>query len=592
MNRMTKTLSILLPLVMLVSALVAVPAPGNGVAEAQDSGLTIRVGSKQFTEQLILGNLISLALAEFGYDATYTQLGSTAAAHEALVAGEIDVYPEYTGTGYLTFLEGAYNPAMTPSDIYNAVSQGYAQEWNLNWLEPASFNNTYCLAMTRDRAGELGIETVSDLAANADGLVFGATGEFIDRPDGLPGLIDAYGEFGFADVLSFDPGLKYSGLAEGELDVTTCFGTDGQISALDLVVLEDDQGFWPPYFAAPVINNELIAQDPYIAVILNAVMAALDSETMSQLNWEVDGNSREPQDVAFDFFYEAVLDTIPAPEDLPAPADVSIDVGSKQFTEQLILGNLIALLLQEYGYDATYTQLGSTAAAHEALVAGEIDVYPEYTGTGYLTFLEMEYSSDLTAGAVYDAVDEAYLAEWNLDWLEPSAFNNTYCLAMVDSRAEELGIQTVSDLAANADGLVFGATGEFIDRPDGLPGLIDAYGEFGFADVLSFDPGLKYSGLEQGELDVTTCFGTDGQISAMGLRVLDDDQGFWPPYNAAPVIDAEIVQTDPRVAVILNMLMQKLDTETMSGLNWEVDGNSQEPQDVAFQFLVDSGLIM
>ncbi len=576
-----------LVIVLMLLAAFALPVQESDVAQAQD--ISIHIGSKQFTEQLILGNLMAVALQEYGYDATFTPLGSTAAAHEALVAGEIDVYAEYTGTGYLTHLGLTYDPSETGEDIYNTVSQEYAQRWGLNWLEPSAFNNTYCLAITEARAEELGVVTVSDLQAKSEGLVFGATAEFIDRPDGLPGLEETYGEFAFADVLSFDPGLKYSGLQEGDLDVTTCFGTDGQISAMNLRVLEDDAGFWPPYNVAPVIDNALIVQDPYIAVILNAVMAALDGPTMSQLNWEVDGNEQEPADVAFEFFYSAIVDTIPT--ELPDPGDVSISVSSKQFTEQLLLGNMMALLLQEYGYDATYTPLGSTAAAHEALVAGEIDVYAEYTGTGYLTHLGMEYSSDMTSGEIYKSVSDAYMEQWNLMWLEPSAFNNTYCLAITEARAEELGVVTVSDLQAKSEGLVFGATAEFIDRPDGLPGLEETYGEFAFADVLSFDPGLKYSGLQEGDLDVTTCFGTDGQISAMNLRVLVDDAGFWPPYNVAPVIDASIVESDPRVSVILNMLMQKLDGPTMSQLNWEVDGNDQEPADVAFQYLIDAGLL-
>ena len=269
----------------------------------------------------------------------------------------------------------------------------------------------------------------------------------------------------------------------------------------------------------------------------------------------------------------------------------TIRVSSKQFTEQLILGNLMTIALQEFGYDAQYVQLGSTSAAHEALLADEIDLYAEYTGTAYLTHLGLTYDSSQTAEDIYEAVSEQYAEKWNLDWLQPSKFNNTYCLAMTEARAQELGIKTISDLQAKSDGLVFGATAEFIDRPDGLPGLIDAYGNFNFADVLSFDPGLKYSGLQEGDLDVTTCFGTDGQISAMGLRVLVDDKGFWPPYNVAPVIKTDIVQNDPRIAVILDMLMLRLDGATMSGLNWEVDGNSQEPGDVAFGFLVDSGLI-
>ncbi len=383
---MTKTralLALVLAVTMLFSAVV-VPSTSHHVAEAQGYSGPIRVSSKQFTEQLILGNLMTIALQEFGYDAEYVQLGSTSAAHEALLADEIDMYAEYTGTAYLTHLGLTYDPSQTPEDIYEAVSEQYAEKWNLDWLQPSQFNNTYCLAMTEARADELGITTVSDLQAKSDGLVFGATGEFIDRPDGLPGLTATYGDFNFAQVLSFDPGLKYSGLQEGDLDVTTCFGTDGQISAMGLRVLVDDMGFWPPYPVAPVVKSDIIAADPYIAVILNHVMAALDGDTMSSLNWEVDGNSQEPADVAFAFFYDHVLDTIPTPDELPAPADVSVQVSSKQFTEQLILGNMMTQLLQEYGYDAQYVQLGSTSAAHEALLAGEIDTYPEYTGTAFL----------------------------------------------------------------------------------------------------------------------------------------------------------------------------------------------------------------
>lgn len=299
-------LGLMITVALLLSAVVS-PSVNQDVVSAQDYDETIRVSSKQFSEQLILGNLMALALQEFGYDAEYVQLGSTAAAHEALIADEIDMYAEYTGTAYLTHLGLSYDPSQTPDDIYNAVSQEYAERWDLTWLAPAGFNNTYCLAMTEARAEELGIETVSDLRDNSEGLVFGATGEFIDRPDGLPGLIDTYGEFGFADVLSFDPGLKYSGLQEGDLDVTTCFGTDGQISAMGLRVLEDDLGFWPPYPGAPVVKTEIIAADPYIAVVLDHVMAALDGATMSALNWEVDGNSQEPADVAFDFLMESGL---------------------------------------------------------------------------------------------------------------------------------------------------------------------------------------------------------------------------------------------------------------------------------------------
>jgi osmoprotectant transport system substrate-binding protein len=295
-----------LGLLVLVALLVTALAMPLGI-QAQDSGATIHVGSKQFTEQLILGNLMTIALQEYGYDVSYAPLGSTSAAHEALVAGEIDVYPEYTGTGYLTHLGLVYSSDLAPADIYNTVSQQYAQQWGLNWLDASAFNNTYCLAMTNEKAEELGIVTISDLQAKSDGLIFGATAEFMDRPDGLPGLTETYGEFNFGEAMVFDPGLKYSGLAEGDLDVTTCFGTDGQISALNLRVLEDDAGFWPPYNVAPVMQTSILDSDPRVGVILNSLMQHLDADTMSSMNWEVDGNAQEPEDVAYNFLMESGL---------------------------------------------------------------------------------------------------------------------------------------------------------------------------------------------------------------------------------------------------------------------------------------------
>jgi osmoprotectant transport system substrate-binding protein len=582
---MKKLISLLMA-TAIVMVVFAAPAPST---EAQDYDGTIRIGSKQFTEQLILGNMFAIALEEFGYNVEYTPLGSTSAAHEALVADEIDIYPEYTGTGYLTILGQEYSSDQTAVDVYNEVSNAYMAEFGVSWLNPSAFNNTYALAMTSERAEELGVTSISDLVDMSGDLTLGATSEFIDRPDGVPGIQDLYG-FEFGEALSFDPGLKYSGLVEGEIDIVSAFGTDGQISAFDLTVLEDDLGLWPPYNVAPVVSSDIILQDPYVGVILNAITDSLDTATMSGLNFEVDGDGREPTDVAFDYFYENVVDTIPAPEDLPDPSTVTVNVGSKQFTEQLILGNMFTLLLEEYGYDASYTPLGSTSAAHEALVAGEIDVYPEYTGTGYLTILGEEYNSDQTAGDVYGAVSAAYSEQFGLTWLAPSSFNNTYALAMTSDRAAELGVTSISDLTGTAGDLTLGATSEFIDRPDGVPGIQDLYG-FEFGEALSFDPGLKYSGLVEGEVDIVSAFGTDGQISAFDLTVLEDDLGLWPPYNVAPVMDSSILDQDPRVGVILNELIRRLDTQTMSELNFAVDGEEQEPEDVAFEFLVDAGLL-
>jgi osmoprotectant transport system substrate-binding protein len=296
-NKMNKkllaTLSMLATIALVLSAC-------NGGSDQ----VTVRISSKEFTEQYLLGYMYELLLDEAGYDATFAPVGGTSENHEALLAGEIDLYPEYTGTALLTHLEGEYDPTMSAEDVYNTVAEQYAEQWDLTFLEPSGFNNTYCLTMTQEMADELGAETLSDLSTLAPDLVFGTTQEFPERADGLVGLQETYGGFNFAEVRAMDPGLLYAGLDEGEIDVTTCFGTDGQISAYNLYVLVDDKGFWPPYPVAPVIRSEVLEANPEIADILNQLADILDGETMSALNWEVAGNGREPDEVAREFLID------------------------------------------------------------------------------------------------------------------------------------------------------------------------------------------------------------------------------------------------------------------------------------------------
>jgi osmoprotectant transport system substrate-binding protein len=286
---------ILLVLSLLILALLATACGGSQ---------EVRISSKEFTEQFILGQMYLQLLEDAGIEATYSPVGGTAENHQALIEGQIDVYPEYTGTALLTHLELPYDPSMSPTDVYNTVKSAYEEQFDLTWLDQTAFNNTYCLTMPRERAAELDIETVSDLSEKAPDLVFGTTQEFTERDDGLPGLRETYGGFEFQEVLGLDPGLLYSGLEEGDIDVTTCFGTDGQIAAYDLLVLEDDKNFWPPYPVAPVIRQEILDENPEIATALNKIAPLLDGNTMSTLNWEVAGNGREADEVAREFLVE------------------------------------------------------------------------------------------------------------------------------------------------------------------------------------------------------------------------------------------------------------------------------------------------
>lgn len=317
MGRFVKTFITLLAAMGMMFASFA----GASSVAAQDDLPTVTVGSKDFTESIVLAEMVALLLEDAGYTVErQLNLGGTAVVHEALISGDINVYVEYTGTGLIAILEmdlpeGAATPASpsaTPAgeagtdEVYQIVKSEYAEQFGVEWLQPWGFNNTYVLAVTQETADEYGLETISDLEGVAGELTFGATQEFLARPDGLPGMQEAYGiEFG--DAVGLDPGLVYSAVDEGEVDIISAFATDGRIPALDLVTLEDDQGFFPPYFAAPVVRDDLLEESPEVADILNQLAGTIDNATMADLNFQVDDGGMEPIDVARGYLEEQGL---------------------------------------------------------------------------------------------------------------------------------------------------------------------------------------------------------------------------------------------------------------------------------------------
>jgi osmoprotectant transport system substrate-binding protein len=267
-----------------------------------------------------------------------------------------------------------------------------------------------------------------------------------------------------------------------------------------------------------------------------------------------------------------------------------IVVASKDFTEQFILGEMYAQLLEDAGFNVERRlNLGGTPVAHQALLDGQIDLYPEYTGTGLLTVLRLGVMSD--PQAVYSTVKDAYAEQFSLVWLDPAPMNNTQALAMTRARAAELGITTFSDMVANADQLVLIGPPEFAEREDGLPGLRAVYGDFQFRNFLTVDPGLRYQALQSGEADVVVAFGTDGELAAFDLLSLIDDQGLYPPYQVAPVVRQAALDANPELAEVLNRLAPLLTDATMQRLNNEVSGSGREPADVAREFLTAQGLL-
>jgi osmoprotectant transport system substrate-binding protein len=291
---------------------------------AQDAAKpTVTIGSKDFTEQVLINEMLAQLVEDAGYPVErQLNLGGTAIVHEALVNGEVDAYIEYTGTGLLAILgleiptagatptaDGATaSPAAgsVVDAVYQTVKQEYADQFNLVWLDPLGFNNTYALAMRQEQADELGIKTISDLKAVAGDLVFGGTQEFLTRPDGLPGLTETYG-IEFAEARGMDPGIMYQALDTDQVDVISAFATDGRIPSLGLVTLEDDLGFFPPYYAAPVVRQDLLDEDPALADVMNQLAGKIDDQTMAGLNLQVDEGGEEPHDVAQAFLEEQGL---------------------------------------------------------------------------------------------------------------------------------------------------------------------------------------------------------------------------------------------------------------------------------------------
>ena len=267
-------------------------------------------------------------------------------------------------------------------------------------------------------------------------------------------------------------------------------------------------------------------------------------------------------------------------------------VGGKNFTEQFLLAEMTAQLLAAKGFDVTKKDGMGSQVVRDAQVNGQIDVYWEYTGTSLVTYNKVEERMD--AEATYKKVKELD-AEQGLTWLDPSAANNTYALAVRSSDDKTDSIGSLSDLAkAYQDGtsLLMAVNAEFPQRPDGLPGLEAAYGfETGRANIRPMDSGLTYQALQQDQVDIALVFATDGRIQAFDFRVLDDDRQFFPNYALAPVVRTETLAANPSMAEPLNALSAKLDDATMQRLNAEVDVEKREIEAVAGDFLKANGLI-
>jgi osmoprotectant transport system substrate-binding protein len=283
--------------------------------------------------------------------------------------------------------------------------------------------------------------------------------------------------------------------------------------------------------------------------------------------------------------------------DASALEGVSVTVGSKDFDEQLIMGQMALLALNAAGAEVTdKTDIQGSTAARQALIDGDVDVMWEYTGTGWINYLK--HDKPITdPQEQYEAVRDEDLQKTGLVWGEPAPMNNTYAMAVTDEFAEETGVQTLSDMAdlaaSDPDQASVCVESEFAARPDGYPGMVKLYDmDIPSSQVKKFGVGVVYTQLDQGSsCNFGEVFTTDGRIAALGLTVLEDDKGFFPLYNPSAVVREETDQENPEILEVLAPVVKSLTTEKMTELNAQVSNEGLKPEQVAEDYLREEGFI-
>ncbi|MEG1002516.1 MAG: glycine betaine ABC transporter substrate-binding protein [Clostridium sp.] len=268
----------------------------------------------------------------------------------------------------------------------------------------------------------------------------------------------------------------------------------------------------------------------------------------------------------------------------------TITIGSKNFTEQLILGNMYADLVEDktdLNVDRKLN-LGGTSVAFGAVQTGDLDMYVDYTGTLLLSVMKEQAIKDEAKS--YNHIKDVMNSKYGITLLDPIGFNNTYTLAMMPEVAEKYGINTISDLAKHSKDLVLSPTIEFETRDDALVGLTKDY-NLKFKNVKAMDGSLRYSALSNNESQVVDAFSTDGLLKKFNLKVLEDDKNFFSPYKAVPLVNNKTLEEHPELKDVFNSLSGKIDEKTMLDLNYQVDELGKSPESVAHKFLVDNGLI-
>lgn len=269
----------------------------SGCSSSKD---TIKIASKPMSEQFVLTEMLKQLIEEdtdLQVEITKGVGGGTSNIQPAMLKGDFDIYPEYTGTAWLNVLKET--EVLDDETLFQQLQETYKSEYNFEWVGLYGFNNTYTLALRKEIADQYNITTFSDLAAYAPQITFGGNADFVEREDGLVGLSEAYG-YTFKTTMDIDIALKYTALAEKQIDVTNAYTTDSGLATADVTVLEDDQKFFKNYYCGTVIRGEVLEKHPELRAVLMKMENLISNADMAKMNAEVDSGKNE-EDVAHDF---------------------------------------------------------------------------------------------------------------------------------------------------------------------------------------------------------------------------------------------------------------------------------------------------
>lgn len=286
----------------MLAALATVVALVSGCGGASAKFGRVTIGSKDFSENILLGEMVAQVI-EGNTDIKVERklnLGGTKVNFDGLKSGDLDMYVDYDGTGYSVHL-GHTEPITDAGKVYDQVKQEFESKFQLTWSKPFGFNNTYALAMPRKLAEQYNIKTYSDLAKYSDQFVFGTTNEFMGRQaDGYDPLVKTYG-YKFKDVKKMTAGLRYKAIEQNEIQVMDAYATDGKLKEFDMVILEDDKKFFPPYNGAVVVRMETLEKNPGLLDVLNKLGSTMNDQVMQELNYRVEVKGEAVEAVAKDF---------------------------------------------------------------------------------------------------------------------------------------------------------------------------------------------------------------------------------------------------------------------------------------------------